>query len=37
PDVIYDDGGKGKEPMIRLLGKTPKDVVNKVHMFSKGL
>jgi hydroxymethylpyrimidine/phosphomethylpyrimidine kinase len=33
PDVIYDTGGKGKEPMIRILGKNPKDVVNKVHIL----
>jgi hydroxymethylpyrimidine/phosphomethylpyrimidine kinase len=37
PDIVYDDGGKGKEPMIRILGKTPKDVVKKAYMLSKGL
>ena len=30
PDVIYDRGDIGKEPMIRVLGQTPHDVVNKV-------
>ncbi len=30
PDVIYDGGDAGKEPMIRVLGKTPQEVVNKV-------
>jgi len=30
PDVIYDLGDVGKEPMIRILGKTPQEVVNKV-------
>jgi hydroxymethylpyrimidine kinase/phosphomethylpyrimidine kinase len=29
PDVISDAGGVGKEPMIRLLGKNPDDVVQK--------
>ncbi|WP_292487384.1 bifunctional hydroxymethylpyrimidine kinase/phosphomethylpyrimidine kinase [Methanohalobium sp.] len=29
PDAIYDKGGIGKEPMIRLLGKSAVDVVNK--------
>lgn len=30
PDVIYDEGGLGKEPMIRLIGTTPKDVLLKL-------
>ena len=30
PDVIYDRGGIGKEPMIRLLGDSPDDVLSKV-------
>lgn len=30
PDIIYDRGEMGKEPMIRILGKTPVEVVNKV-------
>lgn len=30
PDIIYDLGDLGKEPMIRVLGKTPEEVVNKV-------
>ena len=30
PDVIYDKGGLGKEPMIRLLGTTPEDVLTKL-------
>jgi hydroxymethylpyrimidine/phosphomethylpyrimidine kinase len=30
PDIIYDLGDFGKEPMIRVLGKTPEEVVNKV-------
>ena len=30
PDFIYDEGDVGKEPMIRVLGKSPEEVVNKV-------
>ena len=30
PDVIYDRGEVGKEPMIRVLGRTPDEVVAKV-------
>ncbi len=30
PDVIYDLGGMGKEPMIRITGKEGKDLVSKV-------
>lgn len=30
PDVIYHEGGYGKEPMAVILGKTSLDVVNKV-------
>ena len=29
-DVIYDLGDVGKEPMVRIFGKTPEEVVNKV-------
>ena len=31
PDVIYDRGGVGKEPMIRLLGDSPEDVLSKLR------
>ena len=31
PDVVFDRGGIGKEPMIRLLGKSPADVVGKLR------
>ena len=35
PDVIYDRGEVGKEPMIRVLGRTPQEVVDKVvQLFS---
>jgi hydroxymethylpyrimidine/phosphomethylpyrimidine kinase len=30
PDAIFDRGGMGKEPMIRVLGKDPKDVIAKL-------
>jgi hydroxymethylpyrimidine/phosphomethylpyrimidine kinase len=30
PDFIYDQGDMGKEPMIRVLGKNPMEVVNKI-------
>jgi hydroxymethylpyrimidine/phosphomethylpyrimidine kinase len=33
PDIIYDKGGKNKEPMIRILGKNPKDVVDKMYIL----
>ena len=36
PDLVYDTGGMGKEPMIRVLGATPDEVVSKVRrIFSK--
>ena len=31
PDVIYDKGSVGKEPMIRILGKNPEDVLLKTQ------
>jgi hydroxymethylpyrimidine kinase/phosphomethylpyrimidine kinase len=30
PDFVYDQGDIGKEPMIRVLGRTPLEVVNKI-------
>ncbi len=30
PDIIFDRGDMGKEPVIRVLGKTPADVAEKV-------
>jgi len=35
PDIIYDIGAVGKEPMIRLLGRNPEDVVYKIRALSK--
>jgi hydroxymethylpyrimidine/phosphomethylpyrimidine kinase len=34
PDVIYDKGTIGKEPMIRFLGINPKDVIDKLYSLS---
>ncbi|NOZ58194.1 MAG: bifunctional hydroxymethylpyrimidine kinase/phosphomethylpyrimidine kinase [Euryarchaeota archaeon] len=30
PDIIYDLGAHGKEPMVRLLGESPRDVLKKL-------
>jgi len=35
PDIIYDAGALGKEPMIRILGKSPEDVVKKLKPIIK--
>jgi hydroxymethylpyrimidine kinase/phosphomethylpyrimidine kinase len=36
PDFIYDEGDVGKEPMIRVLGRNPTEVVYKIlKAFSK--
>ena len=35
PDIIYDRGGEGKEPMIRVLGKNAIEVVKKVEIIQK--
>jgi hydroxymethylpyrimidine/phosphomethylpyrimidine kinase len=37
PDIIFDRGDIGKEPMIRVLGKDPDDVVSKVLKVVKCL
>jgi len=31
PDIIYDKGGFGKEAMIRIIGKNPKNVISKLR------
>ncbi|MCX8110667.1 MAG: bifunctional hydroxymethylpyrimidine kinase/phosphomethylpyrimidine kinase [Syntrophorhabdaceae bacterium] len=33
PDIIYDVGDVGKEPMIRLFGKNPFEVIKKMEMM----
>jgi len=35
PDVIYDRGGVGKEPMVRVLGHHPSDVLSKISELMK--
>ncbi|MBU7014006.1 MAG: bifunctional hydroxymethylpyrimidine kinase/phosphomethylpyrimidine kinase [Theionarchaea archaeon] len=37
PDIIYDLGGISREAMMRVLGKNPLDVVQKVIKISQGL
>ncbi len=37
PDILYDTGGIGKEPMVRVFGKTPKDVAKKVIQIHRAL
>jgi hydroxymethylpyrimidine/phosphomethylpyrimidine kinase len=36
PDIIYDTGAVGKEPMIRVLGRTPFDIVDKIRLLLEG-
>ncbi|HEC72215.1 MAG TPA: bifunctional hydroxymethylpyrimidine kinase/phosphomethylpyrimidine kinase, partial [Thermoplasmatales archaeon] len=31
PDIIYDEGDIGKEPMIRIIGDSPGEVVDKLN------
>jgi len=35
PDIIFDQGGIGKEPITRVLGTGPTDVVSKIIKISK--
>lgn len=37
PDMIFDRGDVGKEPVIRVLGKNPSDVADKVLVLSNRL
>jgi hydroxymethylpyrimidine kinase/phosphomethylpyrimidine kinase len=34
PDIIFDSGAVGKEPMIRVLGKNPQDVLTKIKRIA---
>jgi predicted fused transcriptional regulator/phosphomethylpyrimidine kinase len=36
PDFIFDEGDVGKEPMIRVLGRNPMEVVQKVLKAANG-
>jgi len=35
PDVIFDRGGVGKEPMVRVLGRDPEEVLGKIDGLMK--
>ena len=35
PDIIFDKGGSGKEPMIRILGKNPDEIISKITKISE--
>lgn len=35
PDVIFDRGGLGKEPMVRVLGRDPEEVLGKIAGLMK--
>lgn len=35
PDVVFDEGGWGKEPMVRILGKDPGEVAQKVILIHR--
>ncbi|XRO76264.1 thiamine-phosphate synthase family protein [Methanocaldococcus sp. 10A] len=35
PDIIYDRGGEGKEPMIRVLGRDAIEVIKKVEVIQR--
>ena len=35
PDIIFDRGDVGKEPMVRIIGKTPDEVVRKVFKVQR--
>ena len=37
PDAVFDRGDVGKEPMIRILGRNPAEVADKVLKISKAL
>jgi hydroxymethylpyrimidine/phosphomethylpyrimidine kinase len=37
PDLVYDTGDVGKEPMIRILGKNPREVVEKINRIKQNL
>lgn len=33
PDIIFDKGGKGKEPMIRIFAKDSEDMISKLELI----
>ena len=37
PDIIYDEGDIGKEPMVRILARNPREIVNKIKLILEKL
>jgi len=37
PDIIWDKGAMGKEPMIRLFGKNAEDIVDKLQKITESI
>jgi hydroxymethylpyrimidine/phosphomethylpyrimidine kinase len=37
PDVVFDKGGIGKEPMIRIFGREPREVLEKLVKIIKAI
>ncbi len=37
PDIVFDKGGIGKEPMIRIFGKEPQEVLEKLTKIIKAI
>jgi predicted fused transcriptional regulator/phosphomethylpyrimidine kinase len=35
PDIIWDKGTRGKEPMMRLFGRNSKDIIDKLQKIIK--
>lgn len=35
PDIIYDEGGIGKEPMIWLFARNPRELIKKMEMIAR--
>ncbi|WP_028893918.1 PfkB family carbohydrate kinase [Syntrophorhabdus aromaticivorans] len=35
PDIIYDEGDVGKEPIIRLFARNPLELINKMEMIAR--
>jgi hydroxymethylpyrimidine/phosphomethylpyrimidine kinase len=37
PDIIYDEGDRGKEAMVRVIGRNPGEVADKVVRINEGV
>ena len=35
PDIIYDEGDNGKEPMIRIFARSPLELLKKMEMIAR--